>query len=85
MTSKEKNPGYRELKVKGVRNNGSKGIEIDFSNCKVSFPILLRDVKKYGLKNLSAGDTIFAKSKLGTKDEDFGGGGLIEDIKFQKS
>lgn len=46
MTSKEKNPGYRELKVKGVRNNGSKGIEIDFSNCKVSFSILIKRCKE---------------------------------------
>lgn len=76
-----KDPTYRELNVEKVTNNGSNGINIDFSNCRVSFTIPAISVKKYKLEKLSPGDTIFAKSKLGTEDADFWGINLIIDIK----
>lgn len=85
MADKEKYPGYRELKVEKVIDNGPNGLDITFSNFRVGFFIPLKNVKKYGLKKLSPGDTIFAKSKLGTEDVDFWGGGLLEDIKYQES
>lgn len=84
MTSREKYPGYRKLRVEKVTKRKSGVTEIDFRDCKVSFSIPLKNVRGFGLETLTAGDVIYVKGKKGNDDVAFWGGNLIEDIKFLK-
>lgn len=78
----KKYPGYRRLKVEKVIDNGPEGMEITFIDFGIGFVIPLKHIIKYGLKDLSQGDIIYAKGKKGIKAADFLGGELIEDIQY---
>lgn len=85
MNKNKEHPKYQKLIVEKVIDAGLGGIEIYFSNFGITFSFPERTVKKYGLENLSSGDTIFAKSKTGDEKADFVGANTIQDIYFQKS